>query len=205
MAAYVAQDNVTVLSLKESVADKMIKAKFRLFLSLCLLLPILSFTAASPALAQDGAAKTTSHKDWVVRCIEREALPPCDAVQSMSSSETGEQVMFTSFAYLGSDDQIGIQIWVPTGILVSAGVLVEVDESEQVLDALQFTRCEANGCFIEAIIGEADLLPLKKGANAAVAVLASTGEPRIVGLSLSGFTKAYEDVKKANQAWYAGR
>ena len=182
------------------------KANFRTFLGLCLLLlPVIGITAPAPAFSQEQAAKTTSYKDWVVRCIERDGLPPCDAVQSMSNSETGEQVMFTSFAYLGSDEQIGIQIWVPTGILVSAGVLVEVDESETVLDALRFTRCESNGCFIEAIIKESDLLPLKKGANAAVAVLASNGEPRIVGLSLSGFTKAYEDVKKANQAWYAGR
>ena len=163
----------------------------------------LSFMAtASTSFAQDAKVTTNAVKDWVVRCVERGNLPPCDAVQSISSNETGERVMLTSIAYLGDDAQVGVQIWVQTGLLVSAGVLVEVDESETVLSDLQFTRCESDGCFIEAIINEDALSPLKKGTNAAVAVLASSGQPRIVGMSLAGFTQAFEQVKEANSEWY---
>ena len=110
--------------------------------------------------------------------------------------------MLTSIAYLGESTQIGVQIWVQTGVLVSAGVIVEVDEKETVLKDLQFTRCEAEGCFIEAIVTEDALTPLKKGSNAAVAILASTGQPRVIGLSLSGFTQALSEVKEANTAWF---
>ena len=67
---------------------------------------------------------------------------------------------------------------------------------------LRFTRCESDGCFIEAIVTEDDLAPLKKGNQAAIAVLSSAGQPRVVGLSLSGFTKAYNEVKKQNTAWF---
>ena len=84
--------------------------------------------------------------------------------------------------------------------MVSGGVLFEVDQEKQALGALKFTRCEADGCYIEAIVSEDDLSPLKKGNQAAVAVLSSTGQPRVVGLSLSGFTAAFNEVKEKNQA-----
>ncbi len=146
--------------------------------------------------------ETTTFKDWVVRCVDRADLPPCDAVQTAFNSNTQERLMLTSIAHFGSNDDIGIQIWVPTGILVSGGVLFEIDQETQALQELRFTRCEADGCFIEAIVKENDLTALKKGNQAAIAILSSTGQPRVVGLSLSGFTKAFNEVKRKNKSWF---
>ena len=146
--------------------------------------------------------ETTTFKDWVVRCVDRADLPPCDAVQTAFNSNTQERLMLTSIAHFGSNDDIGIQIWVPTGILVSGGVLFEIDQKTQALQELRFTRCEADGCFIEAIVNENDLTALKKGNQAAIAILSSTGQPRVVGLSLSGFTKAFNEVKRKNKSWF---
>ena len=146
--------------------------------------------------------ETTTFKDWVVRCVDRADLPPCDAVQTAFNSNTQERLMLTSIAHFGSNDDIGIQIWVPTGILVSGGVLFEIDQETQALQELRFTRCEADGCFIEAIVNENDLTALKKGNQAAIAILSSTGQPRVVGLSLSGFTKAFNEVKSKNKSWF---
>ena len=146
--------------------------------------------------------ETTTFKDWVVRCVDRADLPPCDAVQTAFHSNTQERLMLTSIAHFGSNDDIGIQIWVPTGILVSGGVLFEIDQETQALQELRFTRCEADGCFIEAIVNENDLTALKKGNQAAIAILSSTGQPRVVGLSLSGFTKAFNEVKRKNKSWF---
>lgn len=158
---------------------------------------------ASPSFAQSEAIETTAYKDWVVRCVQRDTLPPCDAVQSLTNRETNQTIMISSVAYLGNSDQIGVQIFLPSGILVSGGVLFEIDGETRALENLQFTRCEANGCFIEAITTEEGLAPLKKGTQAAVAVLNSNGEPRVNGLSLSGFTAAFKEVQQKNAAWYA--
>ena len=153
-------------------------------------------------IAAQENVQTTTYKDWVVRCVDRENLPPCDAVQTAFNSDTNQQVMLTSIAHFGSSGEIGIQIWVPTGLLVSGGVLFEIDQEKRALENLQFTRCESDGCFIEAIVNEEALGPLKKGSQAAVAVLSSSGQPRIVGLSLSGFTKAFNEVKQKNTNWF---
>ena len=163
---------------------------------------LLLTSTAQMSVAQE-AVETTTYKDWIVRCVERENLPPCDAIQTAFNSETEERIMLTSIAHFGATDEIGVQIWVPTGLLVSGGVLFEIDQETRALDTLRFTRCEADGCFIEAIVTEDDLSPLKKGAQAAIAVLSSTGHPRIVGLSLSGFTKAFQEVKLKNTEWFA--
>ena len=165
---------------------------------------LLLFTfITSAAFAQSAdQVSTTTYKDWVVRCIERTDLPPCDAVQTAFDTSTEQRVMLTSIAHFGGEDEIGIQIWVPTGILVSGGVLFEIDQKDQALQDLKFTRCEADGCFIEAIVTEDALAPLKKGSQAAIAILSSSGQPRVVGLSLSGFTKALSEVKSKNQAWF---
>ena len=168
-----------------------------LTISLFMSLGVISWHAAAQENVQ-----TTTYKDWVVRCVERENLPPCDAVQTAFNSDTNQQVMLTSIAHFGSSGDIGVQIWVPTGLLVSGGVLFEIDQETRALENLQFTRCEADGCFIEAIVNEEELGPLKKGSQAAVAVLTSTGQPRIVGLSLSGFTKAFNEVKQKNTNWF---
>lgn len=164
---------------------------------------LVSFLMLSPlnAVAQDGVS-TTNYNDWVVRCVERENLPPCDAVQTAFDTVSEQRVMLTSIAHFGANDEIGVQIWVPTGLLVSGGVLFEIDQETKALPDLKFTRCETDGCFIEAIITEDALAPLKKGNQAAIAVLASNGQPRVVGLSLSGFTKAFREVKSKNQAWF---
>lgn len=173
------------------------------FLKRPLLYILFICAATSGAFAQSSDdVTTTTYKDWVVRCIDRTDLPPCDAVQTAFDTKTQQRVMLTSVAHFGNNGEIGVQIWVPTGLLVSGGVLFEIDQKNQVLDALKFTRCESDGCFIEAVVTEADLAPLKKGNQAAIAVLSSTGEPRVVGLSLSGFTNALKEVKSKNKAWF---
>ena len=171
--------------------------------ALCIMAPTL-FAVPSMGHAQEGVT-TTTYQDWVVRCIERADLPPCDAVQTAFDTATEQRVMLTSIAHFGANDEIGIQIWVPTGILVSGGILFEIDQTDQALGNLKFTRCESDGCFIEAIVAEDALTPLKKGSQAAIAVLSSTGQPRVVGLSLSGFTKAFREVKSKNEAWFKSK
>ena len=163
---------------------------------------LVGITITTGQIAAQENVQTATYKDWVVRCVDRENLPPCDAVQTAFNSDTNQQVMLTSIAHFGSSGETGIQIWVPTGLLVSGGVLFEIDQEKRALENLQFTRCESDGCFIEAIVNEEALGPLKKGSQAAVAVLSSSGQPRIVGLSLSGFTKAFNEVKEKNTNWF---
>lgn len=157
--------------------------------------------AQTPVMAQEG--ETTTYKDWVVRCVPRDGLPPCDMVQSVFNSDTSQRLLQMSVAHLGRDQKVGVQVWTPTGVLVSSGALFEVDGESRALDALKFTRCEADGCLVEAIVEESDMKPLRAGNKGAFAVLASNGQPRVIAVSLSGFSAAMKDVAAKNKAWFA--
>lgn len=157
---------------------------------------------AMPAMAQESGS-TETFKDWVMRCVERDGLPPCDMVQSVFNADTNNRLLQMSVAHLGRDNQFGVQLWVPPGVLVSSGVLFEVDGEKRVLESLQYTRCEADGCLVEAITDMEAMQPLRAGQKGAFAVLGSNGQPRVVAISLSGFSAALKAVSAKNSAWFA--
>ena len=156
----------------------------------------------TPVMAQK-SAETQKFKDWIMRCVPRDGLPPCDMVQSVFNADSDQRLLQMSVAHLGRDDLVGLQIWVPTGVLVSSGVLFEIDGEKRVLDQLQYTRCEADGCLVEAIVPASDLKPLRAGRKGAFAVLASDGKPRVIAVSLTGFSAALKAVTAKNKTWFS--
>lgn len=140
------------------------------------------------------------HQDWAVRCIEREALPPCDMVQFATQDDSGEPVMQFSIAHAGDKASYGIQIVVPLGVRLPAGVVVRVDNA-QPLEGFAFTRCEVTGCFIERIVAIDVLEPFKAGNAGVLAVVDRAGEPLVIPLSFKGFTKALEVMTERNRTW----
>ncbi|MDB3892041.1 invasion associated locus B family protein [Alphaproteobacteria bacterium] len=190
----------------------------KFFTILTIALGLMLASGQMPATAQDSNADGTAtemfnemstemfkevFKDWVMRCVERDGLPPCDMVQSVFTADSQERLLQMSVAHLGRNDEVGIQIWVPTGVMVSGGVLFEIDGEDRVLDALQYTRCEADGCLVEAIVPAANLQPLRAGRKGAFAVLASTGQPRVIAVSLAGFSAALKTVSERNKQWFS--
>lgn len=142
--------------------------------------------------------------DWTVRCTQRENVPPCDMVQVATRGEAGEQVLRVSIAYAGNGDNYGVQIVVPLGVLISGGVLIRAD-GEEIQTDLQFTRCEASGCFIEAIMDSKALEPFRLGDEGIIAILDPRGEPMVMPLSFSGFIAAMETMTQRNSAWAADK
>ena len=157
------------------------------------------------AEAAEPAQTTATYGEWTVRCVAREELPPCDMLQVAVEQASGRQVLRLSLAHLGEGDRIGVQAWVPLGVMVSAGVLVQADGQEVDLAGFGFTRCEGSGCFIEGIVPEAALAPFKRGKEGGLVVLDGAGNPRGSRLGFSGFIAALEAMKARNLAWWAER
>lgn len=162
-----------------------------------------AMTGGLQSLTAQESGANQQFKDWVVRCVPRDGLPPCDMVQSVFNADSNQRLLQMSVAHLGRDDLVGLQLWVPTGLLVSSGVLFEIDGKKRVLEQLQYTRCEADGCLVEAIVPASDLKSLRAGRQGAFAVLASDGKPRVIAVSLSGFSAALKAVAAKNKAWFS--
>lgn len=67
--------------------------------------------------------------DWSVRCAQRQDAPPCDIMQSAEDNRTGgRRVIQFSVAYDGGvKDIYGIQIKLPLGTALQAGVLIRIE------------------------------------------------------------------------------
>ena len=82
-------------------------------------------------------------------------------------------------------------IVVPQGFLLPPGVRLQVDQNEPLPG--QYITCMSNTCQAEAKITDDFVTQMKRGANLVVAVATlPEGQGRGVGLSLKGFTAAYD-------------
>jgi invasion protein IalB len=140
------------------------------------------------------------HGDWVVRCVSRKDAPPCDMVQVLTHKETRRPIMVFSIGHAGQQEQFGVRIGVPLGVLVSGGAVVRIDDKEELRD-FKFTRCLATECQIEALLEPDKLQSFRQGERGFLAILNAEGKPLILPLSLKGFTIAMEEVATRNRSW----
>ena len=136
-------------------------------------------------------------QDWMVRCGRPNDQGPeiCEMQQEQVDNED-RTVMLVAVGEVPGRSDLGLLILLPLGILLPAGVTMQIDGSAEI--PLQVERCERQGCRIERLI-EPDLLNrLKAGREAKVFFEAydPQGERQRLGvpISLLGFSAALNEV-----------
>ena len=147
-------------------------------------------TAANPAAQQFSV--NTPIGDWAVRCAQTtvKSPAPCDVIQLTVNQDTKARIMSFSLAYVPSRDTFAMQVIVPTGVALQRGMTLAL--GEQALNGVKFTRCERDGCYVEALVDAATVNALSAvGASTNVTVI-GYGQTNEVNLpiSLNGFTDA---------------
>ncbi|MCW2351807.1 invasion associated locus B family protein [Sphingobium sp. B12D2B] len=160
-------------------------------------------SAATPsavaANAPAGVDRTTQG-DWVVQCVNREGVPPCEMLQGAARKDTQEQIMRVSLAYGGAVDRYAIQIRVPLGVRLNEGPIVRIDDKEN-LNGYAFTRCDAEGCYVERLLTGAEIERFRAAKSAVVAVVSEEGKPLVLPMSFNGFGNAIGSVVQRNTQW----
>ena len=136
-------------------------------------------------------------QDWMVRCgrPEGQEQEVCEMQQQQVDSED-RTVMAVAVGRVPGTSNVGLLILLPLGILLPAGVTMQIDGGAAI--PLQVERCEQEGCRIERMV-EPDLLNrLKAGTKATVFFQAvdPQGKRQRLGvpISLLGFTAALNEV-----------
>ena len=136
-------------------------------------------------------------QDWMVRCgrPEGQEQEVCEMQQQQVDSED-RTVMAVAVGRVPCTSNVGLLILLPLGILLPAGVTMQIDGGAAI--PLEVERCEREGCRIERIL-EPDLLNrLKAGTKATVFFQAvdPQGKRQRLGvpISLLGFTAALNEV-----------
>lgn len=156
--------------------------------------PNLQF-GATPQAAPE--LETRQHQDWVVRCSKAEAVAsaPCEMVQQRQDDQ-GQTILAVAVGKVANTPNPGMLIILPLGIWLPPGVVVKVDDGQEVPARIE--RCERRGCQVELLL-EPDVLNLLKAgteANVLFQIYDENGEPQVVGVpfSLLGFTAALNEV-----------
>ena len=164
------------------------------------LMTLLALAGLSLGANAEAPQQNETHGDWTVRCVERTNLPPCDMIQIASNKDSGDQVMQFSIAHAGKADFFAIQFLVPLGVRIDEGAAIKVDERAPITD-YGFTRCAAEGCYIEKAVGHKDLDTFRQGKAGILVMLEKGGEPLAVPISFDGFTDALKVVEERNKNW----
>lgn len=152
--------------------------------------------AGQETAAEAPAGKVVaSHGAWQVRCAEGQQ--DLCVMSQVGKSAAGKEVLEVQLRKLsgaeapdGTPIPAAIQVLTPLGVLLPAGVRIQVDAQEE--RAGPYEVCTPDGCVVRQPLSAEFLDELKAGANAKITVVAAPQEAIPVTISLMGFTKAFE-------------
>jgi invasion protein IalB len=153
--------------------------------------------AGAAAAPRDVDLTDRKVQDWVLRCGRPNQQGPevCE-MQQQTTDKEGRTVMAVAVGQVPGTSDLGLLIVLPLGILLPAGVMLQIDGGAQI--PLQVDRCERQGCRIEQLLQPDLVSQLKAGTKATVFFEAfdPQGERQRLGvpISLLGFTAALNEV-----------
>lgn len=158
-----------------------------------LALGLLTFGMASADPAPNAPlqpSETKSFADWTVRCYPVASPSPCDMYELLANKQTNQRVMSLSIAYMPAGDKHVIQIAVPLGVFIPAGLVIE---SNTYTSAVQpYRRCDRAGCYVEMIFDNAAVTSLGQASGGAkIKIVADGGKQFEIPFSLNGYGDAH--------------
>jgi len=155
--------------------------------------------AQQPAPAQPEPQVTAQNRarvsGWVQRCVAAERSGPlqCVVEQSMAMEATGQMVMAVVIRIVPDTRVPMMQIQVPNGLYLPAGLKLRTDTGVG-LD-LAFQMCDQRGCFTGNPVSPELLAAFKAGKRLEATVQNMGRQPQLLTMPLDGFTAAYQKIQ----------
>jgi invasion protein IalB len=154
-----------------------------------------SLLISNTAVAQDADAVT--YGDWGYKCDKSPEGDKelCYVFQNVTKKEGGQLVLGARIAYREGQGDPLVVITVPLGSLLPPGAALTIEGAEPI--KLTYFLCAQEGCTTVAAPMPPDMITaMKKGEQAVVRVAAPNKQVVGLPLSLKGFTKALNSLKK---------
>ncbi len=129
------------------------------------------------------------HGDWLVQCPV--AAGPCAIWQHVVSGNR-EGVDLQVQAWRGGEDGPVLQVLVPLGVWLRAGVELRIDD--EAIGRMNFDVCTADGCLAEVILEDRLLLLMRSGTTALMIFRLNDDRDAGIGvpISLTGFAPGFD-------------
>ena len=152
--------------------------------------------AVSTALAQTPSPTDKKFGDWAVACrqLQEDAPQRCVLFQNIILRQSGKRVLNVSIARPAKDKPYVAAVTAPLGILLPAGLTLQVDEKELV--RFQLRLCNVNGCQGQFPVSNDVRKVFSDGKNGRVIFRQPNGQPLRVEFSLNGFRDGFAELEK---------
>ncbi|GAB4273003.1 MAG: hypothetical protein Kow0013_26750 [Pararhodobacter sp.] len=153
--------------------------------------------AADPA--QEGPIVAATYNDWEILCNQPTEGNPqvCEMYQLLKDSNDSP-IAEVSIAVLplGAEFAAGATFTTPLETFLPTGLGLRIGESEE-LRVEGFRVCTVVGCIVRMGLSADEVDALKAGSTATVLIapFVAPDRPVQITMSLSGFTRAYEDLQ----------
>lgn len=156
--------------------------------------------SSGPSQPQESVSYT--YGDWQVTCVQRENALPCEMRQKLIDTTSGKTVISFSLAYSPDEKTYAIQITVPLGIMLEAGMVIHAGETT--VEGIQFSRCLPKGCLVEARLADPLLSAMSAGGEAAIEIVDAARQLATLPYSLKGFEAARVQLQSQTELYQAG-
>lgn len=147
----------------------------------------------APAAPEGPSEKIVAvHKDWQIRCRDGEKETDCFMYQ-LAKNPQGAPIAEISVVRLDQPDGAvaGVTIITPLRSLLTQGIGMKIDNNPII--GYPYLWCAEVGCFVQYGLTAEELAGYKRGVKAELTVVPyqNRANPVTLGLSLAGFTAAY--------------
>lgn len=152
-------------------------------------------TLASLVVTAARAADAPAQPAWNGRCVApaRSAPADCRMEQRLVAQETGQMLSLAVVEVPGETREPTLQLLLPTGLSLTDGVSLAIDDHEALPLPLQF--CDAGGCLARLDVDASLLERMKKGREMVIQATSASGQPLQFKHSLKDFTDSYQAVQ----------
>lgn len=146
---------------------------------------------ANIAGAQTSPKTTKKYGDWALSCRQLTTGGPerCVLFQDILWKKGGKRILNVSVARTARDQPFVAAVTTPLGILLPAGLTLNVDDKEPIRFPLRF--CNINGCRGQFLISENMQEIFSNGKKGRVVFRQPNGRPLRVEFSLKGFAAGF--------------
>jgi invasion protein IalB len=129
-------------------------------------------------------------KPWSVQCAEfGKDVRRCQISGSVLSADGKQVILVISLAPTADAKATAMQMAVPLGIALKAGVKIAVADAYET--SLPISRCTPQGCLVEGPVEQAFINAMKAKAQATITVTTPDGKAVPITLPLTGFSDAF--------------
>ncbi len=144
---------------------------------------------AAPSFAQQAEAPQMP-QGWFKECGKMQDFDVCN-VQNQVIAQTGQMLTAVQLAeFKGKVNRRALQISVPVGRLLPAGVTMQIDGNKP--SKIEYTTCFQDRCVADAPLTDAIVGSLKKGTSITLTSYNFQNQPNPIKISLDGFTGVYD-------------